>query len=53
MSNYKQIIQEGFKWLFLSGLLHLTFTEILEPNPLNLVNVCIGLTLTSLYFISH
>lgn len=53
MTNYKQVIQEGFKWLFLSGLLHLMFTVILETNTINLVNVVIGLVLTSFYFISH
>lgn len=53
MTNYKYIIQELFKWLFLSGLLHLTFTVILETTVVNLVNVVIGLVLTSLYFISH
>lgn len=53
MSNYKQIIQQLFKLLFLSGLCHLTFTVILETTAVNLVNVVIGLVLTSLYFISH
>lgn len=53
MSNYKIVIQEGFKVLFIAGLTHLTFTMILDPNPLNLVNVSIGVALTSLYFISH
>lgn len=51
--NYKYAIQQLFKLLFLSGLCHLTFTVITETSTINLVNVIIGLVLTSLYFISH
>jgi len=51
--NMINVLKEVYRLLWCLGLLHLTFTFILENNTINLVNIFIGLVLVIGAFISY